>query len=82
MLVSEHMPAKGTQGDILLADLKFYLIGDRQAMSMSMSEHSRFRRNQTELRSISRLDGQPWLSTALILADGTTQVSPFVTLNA
>ena len=80
--VNEHCSAPGQPGDIILADWRFYLVADRQAMSFAASEHEQFSRNQTVLRCVSRLDGQPWLSTALTPAEGTDTLSPFVTLAA
>ena len=77
----EHLPVIGSQGDIMLVDLRFYLWGDRQAMTMGLSTDELFASGQTAIRSTSRSDGQPWLSSTLELADGT-DVSPFVTLRA
>ena len=76
---TEHLPVRAANSNsVLLADWGFYLIGDRQAMVMSTSEHSRFANNQTQFKSVARLDGQPWIDTALTL-DGGGEVSPFVT---
>ena len=80
VIVNEHCSAPGTSGDIILVDWRMYLIGDRQAMSLAASEHARFSRNQTLLRSVARLDGQPWISTPLTPAQGTDTLSPFVVL--
>ena len=79
IIVNEHMNAKGTAGGNMgLVDWRMYLIGDRQAMSMAASEHSKFSSNQTQIRGVQRLDGQPWLDTALTPAQGTDTLSPFV----
>ena len=80
IIVTEHCPRLGQPGDLMLVDWRFYLIGDRQAVSMSSSEHSRFSRNQTQMRTVCRLDGQPWLSTPLTPANGGDTLSPFVRL--
>ena len=56
------------------------LIGDRQAMTMSQSEHVLFATDQTAFRLIQRLDGRPWLITALTPRNGTNTVSPYVNL--
>jgi HK97 family phage major capsid protein len=79
---TEKLPALGTAGDILLADWSYYLIGDRQATTIDSSMHFRFRNDLTAWRAVHRVDGQPWLSAPLTLADGTTQISPFVILGA
>ncbi len=80
ILVSEHCPALNTPGDIMLVDFMYYLIADRQAMSLASSPHPEFRKNATLVRAIERLDAQPWIESALTLADGSTTVSPFVGL--
>ena len=78
IILNEHMSASETSGDIALVDWRMYLIGDRQAMSMAASEHSKFSSNQTQIRGVQRLDGQPWLDTALTPANGIVTLSPFV----
>jgi HK97 family phage major capsid protein len=82
VIFTEKLPAPGTAGSILLADLRYYLIGDRQATTVESTNLERFQNDETSWRAVHRVDGQPWLSTALTLADGTAQVSPFVILGA
>ena len=77
----EKMPAVGTRGDILLADMRYYLIGDRQATTIDSSQAPRWEYDQTAWRAVHRCDGQPWLSAPLTYQDQTTQVSPFVVLS-
>jgi HK97 family phage major capsid protein len=77
---TEKLPTLGTAGDILLANWKHYLIGDRQATTIDSSQHFRFRNDITAWRAVHRVDGQPWLSAPITLADGATQISPFVIL--
>jgi HK97 family phage major capsid protein len=79
---TEKLPLLGTQGDILLADLSYYLIGDRQATTIESTQFDYWRYDQTSWRAVHRVDGQPWLSAPLTYQDGTTQVSPFVILGA
>lgn len=79
---TEKLPAAGSAGDILLADWKFYLLGDRQATTIESTKFDRWRFDQTSWRMVHRVDGQPWLSAPITLQDGTTQVSPFVILGA
>ena len=78
IIINEHMSASGAAENIALVDWRMYLIGDRQAMSMAASEHSKFSSNQTQIRGVQRLDGQPWLDTALTPAQGSLTLSPFV----
>ncbi len=79
---NEHCPALGSTGDIILADWKMYLIGDRQATTIDSTKLYKFQNDITSWRAVHRVDGQPWLSAPLTYSDGTTQVSPFVVLNA
>jgi HK97 family phage major capsid protein len=76
---TEKLPALGATGDILLADFKYYYIGDRKAITIAYSEHYRFPYDETTWRVEERIDGQPCLSDPIPLQDGNT-VSPFVIL--
>jgi len=82
VIFTEKLPGPGTSGSIVLADWRYYLIGDRQAVTIDSSNHELFQYDQTSWRAVARLDGQPWLSAPLTLSDGTAQVSPFVILGA
>jgi HK97 family phage major capsid protein len=77
---SEKVPRIGTAGDVVLADWRYYLLGDRQATTIESTKFDRWKFDQTSWRAVHRVDGQPWLSTPLTYQDGTTQVSPFVIL--
>lgn len=77
---TEKLPILGTRGDILLADWRYYLIGDRQATTVESSQYPRWEYDETSWRAVHRVDGQPWLSAPLTYQDATTQVSPFVVL--
>ncbi len=79
---TEKCPLLGAAGDIVLADWKYYLIGDRQATTVESTKFDRWQQDQTSWRMTHRVDGQPWLSSPLTYSDGTTQVSPFVILSA
>jgi len=79
---SEKNPARGTTGDVVLADFSYYLIGDRQATTIESTKFDRWQYDQTSWRMVHRVDGQPWLSAPLTLQDGTTQISPFVVLSS
>jgi len=78
--VENAMPL-GNSGDIILADLTQYLIGDRQMVTIDASKHNRFQYNLTSWRAVHRVDGRPWLSAPITYRDGTTTVSPFVILD-
>ena len=77
---SEKSPRIGEPGDVLLADWSYYLIGDRQAITVESTQFDRWRFDETSWRLVHRVDGQPWLSQPLTFQDGTTEVSPFVIL--
>jgi len=79
---TEKLPREGTAGDVLLADWSYYLVGDRQATTVDTSIHNKFEYDKTTWRVVHRVDGRPWLSSPLTLADGTSTVSPFVILGA
>jgi HK97 family phage major capsid protein len=72
----------GQQGDLSLIDFSFYLVGQRDAMSMDTSEHVRFTRDQTTIRVIQRNDGRPWLASPITPQNGGPTLSPFVCLAA
>jgi len=86
IIFSEKMPVlppasdAATKGGVLLADFSYYLIGARTGIQIDFSEHYKFINNQGTWRFTEYVDGQPWMSTYQTLADGSTTVSPFVTL--
>jgi HK97 family phage major capsid protein len=81
VVVSEKAPGVlGTQGDISFVDFGFYLIGDRQVMSAMSSPHFKFSQDLTAYRIIQRVDGRPWLQSAITPENNSAQLSPFVQL--
>ena len=78
VLFSEKCPVVGDAGDLNFVDFGFYLIGDRQAMSAKSSEHHKFQNDVTAYRIIERLDGRPWLSSAITPKNAGATLSPFV----
>jgi len=81
-ILTEKMGALGDAGDIGLFDLSYYFIGDRAKLTIDTSAHVGFTTNTTYWRFTLRVDGQPWLSSALTPKNGTNTLSPFVTLKA
>lgn len=76
---TEKVPTLGTTGDIMFADLSYYLIGDRQIMQAMSSEHYQFQNDKTAFRIIERLDGRPWLQSAITPhSNSSNTLSPFV----
>jgi len=81
LLITEKLPTLGTTGDLILADWRYYLIGDRQMTTIAASEHFAFTSDLTTWRFVHRVDGHPWMDAPLYI-DTTNTVSPFVALHA
>jgi HK97 family phage major capsid protein len=81
VIFSEKMATAGTAGDVLLADFSYYVIGDRQSINIASSEHYAFLSGQTVWKFEERVDGQPWMKSAITLSDASSTVSPFVLLS-
>ncbi len=79
---TEKLPAPNVTGSVLLVNWADYFIGDRQATTIESTNIERFRNDETSWRAVHRVDGQPALSAPMTLADGVTQISPFVMLGA
>lgn len=84
ILWTEKTEPLGTLGDIILCDLSQYVVGLRSGMRFDTSIHAgtAFTSDELLARIIERHDGQPLWDTTLTLEDGSTEVSPFVTLEA
>jgi HK97 family phage major capsid protein len=81
VIFTEKAKALGTSGDINFVDLSYYLIGDRQAVAVAASDQVAFQADQTAYRIIERVDGRPWLQSALTPANGSTNtLTAFVQL--
>jgi HK97 family phage major capsid protein len=78
---TEKTPALGTTGDISFVDLSYYLVGDRMMLQASSSEHIAFDSDQTAYRFIERVDGRPWLQSAITPKNNSANtLSAFVQL--
>jgi HK97 family phage major capsid protein len=75
---TEKVPSVGSAGDINFVDLGYYLVGDRQTMSADTSPHYKFANDQTAMRFIQRVDGQPWIQSAITPHQGSNSLTPFV----
>lgn len=82
IMITEKVPALASAGDINFVDFRQYLLGDRQTITMSTSPHFKFQQDQTAIRATERVDGQPWLRSALTPRNGTNTLSPYVRLAA
>lgn len=81
IVFSEKMVVSGTAFDVLLADLSYYVIGDRDELAIAFSEHYKFGTDQNTWRFTHRVDGQPWIKGPIYLPDATNTISPFVALS-
>lgn len=82
IIISEKAGRLGTRGDIAFVDLSYYLIGDRQSMTAASSTDWKFGNDQTAYRLIQRVDGRPWIQSAITPRNGGNTLSPFVELAA
>ncbi|HEY6276018.1 MAG TPA: phage major capsid protein [Streptosporangiaceae bacterium] len=78
LIFTEKPPGLTTTGDIVFADLSYYLIGDRMAMTAMTSDQFLFSTDKIAFRVIERVDGRPWLQSAITPHNGTQTLSPFV----
>jgi HK97 family phage major capsid protein len=81
LIFTEKSPTLGAANDIAFIDPAHYLIGDTQAVTAAASEHVRFQNDETVYRFTERVDGRPWLSSAITPKVGST-LSPYVGLAA
>lgn len=82
VVITEKVPALGSQADISFVDFRQYLLGDRQTLTMMTSPHFKFQQDQTAIRATERVDGQPWMRSAITPRNGTNTLSPYVALAA
>lgn len=82
VVISEKVADLGAEGDVNFIDFSYYLVGDRQAMTVASSEHFRFQNGETSFSFVERLDGRPWLQSALTPRNGGDTLTPFVSLAA
>jgi HK97 family phage major capsid protein len=82
LLPVENCQKLGDKGDILLADLSQYIMIDKGGPQFASSIHVQFLFDETTFRIVYRCDGQPAVVSTLTPRDGSSAVSPFVTLAA
>ncbi|MDN3244155.1 phage major capsid protein [Streptomyces sp. ZSW22] len=83
LIISEKAGQLGARGDIAFVDLSYYLVGDRQTMTADSSTDYQFGSDKTTFRIIQRVDGRPWLQSAITPANGSAKkLSPFIELAA
>jgi HK97 family phage major capsid protein len=82
IVFSDRLPTLGTKGDLILADMSYYIIKDGSGPFLSWTEHVYWTANKSAVKIVWNVDGKAWLTEPLIL-EGTTAstVSPFVVLS-
>lgn len=81
VVISEKVSSLTNQGDINFVDFGQYLIGDRMAMSAELSTDYKFGNDVTAFRFIERVDGRPWLQSAITPKNNSSStLSPYVQL--
>lgn len=79
--ITDHQPALGSAGDVVLADLSQYLIGDRMEMTVERAaQGAGFISATSDFRVKSRVDGRYWIQHQTTTEAGQT-VSPVVVLH-
>jgi HK97 family phage major capsid protein len=78
--VTDHQPALGSTGDVILADLERYVVGDWLTMTVEQAAGGAgFPSDASDFRVRSRLDGRYWVQSQTTTEAGQ-QVSPVVVL--
>jgi HK97 family phage major capsid protein len=80
VIFTEKVPKLGTTGALSFVDFGFYLLGDRQVMSAMSSPHFKFQNDVTAYRIVERVDGRPWLQSAITPKNSSATLSAYVTL--
>lgn len=78
VVFTEKVSSVGTAGDVNFVDFGYYLVGDRQVMQADSSSEYKFGNDKTAYRVIERVDGRPWIQSAITPQTGTNTLSPFV----
>lgn len=77
---TDHQPALGSRGDVILADLSQYVVADRLAMTVERSPSGpSFAADASDFRIRSRVDGRYWVQSQTTTEAGAV-VSPVVVL--
>lgn len=80
LIVCEKMSAQGVVGDFGFFDLSKYIIGDRQGLTIDVSNQVYWTTGYVAFKFTERVDGQPMIASALTPYKGTATLSPYVTL--
>lgn len=81
LIVSDRCQSLGTKGDIVLVDLKSYIVGIRQEAELLVDQSIGFKESEVWFRLNVRVDGQPSLAAPITPRVGSATLSPFVSLD-
>lgn len=81
IVYSDLLPVLGTKGDVCLVDLSYYGVRDGTSVAMFLDPYSQSLNQLTRIYVYWNVDGQPLISSPLLLRDGSNTVSPFIVLN-
>ncbi|MBU0972133.1 MAG: phage major capsid protein, partial [Proteobacteria bacterium] len=73
VVFTEHCPALGSQGDIVLVDWSQYAVGIRKEISIDKSQHVGFMEDTSMYRVIVRVDGMSTWKDVITPLNGDTQ---------
>jgi HK97 family phage major capsid protein len=83
IIITEACKALGTEGDLILTDLKQYcLLTKSGGLRSDVSIHLYFDSDHTAFRFIMRVGGQSYLPGAITRKNGSNTLSSIVTLNS
>ena len=83
IVISQHVPAFSSQGDISLVDMSYYrTITKAGGIQTATSLHLFFDADATAFRATFRVDGQPKIVNPITQAKGSKTLSPFIQLQA
>lgn len=82
VLFNDNCQAIGTKGDVLLADLKQYMLLKKGTAKQDWSMHVEFLTDQQCFRMVLRCNGTPKVTAPVKLKNSTRTRSPYVTLAA
>ncbi|MGD9211243.1 MAG: phage major capsid protein [Desulfobacteraceae bacterium] len=80
VIYSDVLPVLGTKGDVCLVDLYYYGVRDGSPMFILFDPYSQSGTALIRIYLFWNVDGQPMLTSPLLLEDSTTTLSPFVVL--
>lgn len=82
VLFNDNCQAIGSKGDVLLADLKQYMLLKKGTAKQDWSMHVEFLTDQQCFRMVLRCNGTPKVTAPIKLKNSTRTRSPYVTLAA